>query len=166
MQPTVRTTQRAHRLNYANAHTHTHFSTCLPRDLCAAHTQLDYLLTLCRSEDLLRTGFNRAQYYQRRARGSSPVEGAIQAPHPALADLLRACWAAVPANRVAFQAIVDIITELRAEVLELSLEEEFEEARKEGLEEQVLKEWNVRRVGPNMDDAERFTAELRGNRQV
>lgn len=51
-------------------------------------------------------------------------------------------------------------------MLELSLEDEFEEARKEGLELQVLREWNARRAAPNVDDAERFTTELRSNRLV
>lgn len=118
------------------------------------------------SEDLLKRGFNRTDYYKRRARGDYPVEGLVPAPHPAIRDLLLACWSPVPSNRVAFQAIVDILTELRAELLELSLEEEFDEAHKEGLEIRVLKEWNSRRASPNADDAERFATELRGNRQV
>lgn len=55
---------------------------------------------------------------------------------------------------------------MRADLFDLSLEEEFQEARKEGLELQVLREWNARLASPNVDDVERFTAELRSNRKV
>ncbi len=75
--------------------------------------------------------------------------------------LILNCWAPKPATRMSSQALVDIITEVRSDALEYDLDQEFEEARKEGLELRVLKDW-TRRARSEERYARPHVAELIG----